>query len=142
MFELAGEDDPDHPPGQTIMDRLQEAIDRIDGIRVVATESWRDAGWHTIIELEGARFEFIVSQTAEADVWLLQVACRSDAGLVRRWLGSPFVDRSETVYRLATIAHDRLQEIGATRMAWKLDGVPRGDGDPSEPIAPQTNSPA
>jgi len=133
--ESSGDDDYE-PPGASIARRIEHDL-RTRGYTPSPIDNWRDCGWSIDLTVGEAALQIALSSTTQAKLWMLQIACLNDPGLVARLFGKRFIDRSGEVFDVASAIHDILQSSGHTDIRWCLDGYPGDMPSMPEPIPPQ-----
>lgn len=127
------QEDPDaHPLGLPIAELIHAKL-KDDGHCPTEIDNWRDCGWSIAVDVEGAQIEVVLSGTNDEEIWMLQVSCANDAGVLARLLGKKFIDRSNEVVAISRLVHSALLSHGFTDQHWRIDGFP-GDDDPSAPV--------
>jgi len=121
------------PAGASIARRIEHGLQQ-KGFTPSAIENWRDCGWSIDILAGEAELQVAVACTAEPGLWLLQVACINDAGMLARLFGKSFIDRSAEVLAVASAVHEILRTGGFTGIRWRVDGYPDDAKSTPEPI--------
>lgn len=125
-----------HPPGASIA-RLVRGGVRDRGYAPSPIDNWRDCGWFFTFSIDEGRYEILLAQTAENNLWMLQIACVNDPGKVARLFGKRFVDRSDTIHEIAAVIQLVLKSNGYTRLRWRLNGYPNDRESTAEPSHPR-----
>ncbi len=127
----------DYPPGASIARLVNNTLlDR--GYEPSAIDIWRGCGWFFDLSIDDGLYEISLAQTAEDNLWMMQIACTNDPGTIAQLLGKRFVDHSVTLYEIAASVRDVLESNGYTRMRWCLDGYPDSVEWTAEPLHPET----
>ena len=130
----------DHPPGEGIARLLERSL-RDQGFNLELVDNWRDCGWLIWFAIENSKFEIALASMAEANVWMLQIACASDPGVIARLFGKRAVDHCDEVHKIACAVHDILQANGYTELRWRLNGFPDKEQSTPTPLHPQEKPP-
>jgi hypothetical protein len=125
-----------HPPGASIARLVSSAV-RDRGYDASPIDNWRDCGWFFNFSIDDGRYEISLAQTAEKNLWMLQIACVNDPGKIARLFGKRFVDRSDTIHEIAAAVQRVLISKGYTRLRWRLNGYPDDRESTTEPSHPR-----
>lgn len=131
---ISSNDDPYEPPGRTIAKAILRHL-RDDGFTAADEDNWRDCGWSIEIEIEQVNLQLALAE-AQADQWLAQIVPLNEPGMLARWFGRRFVDRSEEVLAVARSVDRWLRESGCSEVLWQLDGFPTPATSMPVPVAP------
>jgi len=129
-------DDEHEPPGASIACRIERDL-RAQGYSPSPIDNWRDCGWSIDLTVGEAALQITLASTTQEKLWMVQVTCLNDPGLVARFFGKRFVDRSGEVFQLASAIHDVLQSSGCRDIRWCLDGYPDDGESMPEPVLPK-----
>ncbi|NOZ38848.1 MAG: hypothetical protein GXP24_01310 [Planctomycetes bacterium] len=136
---FVGESPPDdehgHPLGVGIARLIKRSL-RDHGFNPNPIDNWRDCGWSFDFSINDAQFEISLASTAETNLWMLQITCTNEPGVIARLCGKRSVDHSDDIHEIASTVHETLQSNGYTDLRWCLDGYPDDGESTPEPVHP------
>lgn len=125
-------DDPLGPPGMGIARHIADELRR-RGFNPDPTENWRDCGWSINLAIGDAALQVALTQMTESNLWMLQVACVNQPGVLARLFGAKRSDRSLELFDIASAIHRILMEAGCRKIRWRIDGYPDDGNSSPEP---------